>query len=125
MVIIPDSASSLETSATRRMFSVRSESLKPKLLHNPFRVMSPSRSLALNPFDKSIFSNPDPMVVFPEQGKPESQITLAFCLSFCSIKTLKPALFIKFRLSLLFFDANVSDFFQCRIFECQKGHPFR
>ena len=43
MVTIPQSTNNLETSAMRRIFSVRSASEKPRLLLMPLRILSPSR----------------------------------------------------------------------------------
>jgi hypothetical protein len=43
MTIRPASAISRATSATRRMFSTRASSVKPRSLFSPCRTLSPSR----------------------------------------------------------------------------------
>lgn len=61
----PESAKSLATSETRRMFSSRSSSEKPRLRLRPWRMLSPSRQYAGMPREMRYSSRPKLTVVFP------------------------------------------------------------
>lgn len=66
----PLSANNFATSATRRIFSSRSDGEKPKFLFNPVRILSPSKPYAGIPRDTKYASSSNAIDVLPAPLRP-------------------------------------------------------
>ena len=98
-VIRPASFISFATSATRRIFSIRSCSLKPRFLFRPIRTLSPSRSMVCLPSAKSLFSTSLISVDLPAPDRPVIQIVLGSCPFCCARSSLVTSILCHVRLS--------------------------
>ena len=77
--IRPASTISLATSATRRMFSTRSASVKPRSLLRPWRTLSPSSRYVWRPSAWSFFSTRLAIVDLPAPDSPVNHTTHGWC----------------------------------------------
>ena len=73
--ISPASAISLATSPIRRIFSIRSASVKPRSLFSPWRTLSPSSRKVCRFINASFFSTALAMVDLPEPESPVNHST--------------------------------------------------
>ena len=89
ITISPASVISRATSPTRRTFSTRSASVKPRSRLSPCRTLSPSSSIVCRPAASSFFSTMSAMVDFPAPDKPVSHSTAGVC-SFCAARCSRP-----------------------------------
>ena len=88
IVMIPVSTKSLETSAMRRIFSIRSASVKPRLLLIPLRILSPSRIRQSSPRLCNSRSKAIAIVLLPEPLSPVNQIITLCCFKSSSLSCL-------------------------------------
>ena len=82
------STNNLETSAIRRMFSMRSASVKPKLLLMPLRILSPSKIRQSNPRLCNSRSKAIAIVLLPDPLSPVNQIITLCCFRSSSLSCL-------------------------------------
>ena len=89
MVTMPASTKSFVTSATRRMFSARSVSVKPKSAFRPWRTLSPSRTKVRILRWCNMTSRALAIVLLPLPDNPVSHTTKPFC-SFINSRCSRP-----------------------------------
>lgn len=75
----PESQNIFATSAVRRIFSLRSASLKPRSALSPILITSPSNTLVKYPFCKIVLFRLSDSVVLPEPESPVNQTTSGLC----------------------------------------------
>ena len=88
MTIRPASFISFATLAIRRMFSIRSASLKLRSRQSPIRTLSPSSSMVWRSSANSLFSRALDRVDLPDPDSPVIHTVMAFCVFWLSRRLL-------------------------------------